>query len=133
MARGISRRGFFGLLDDIGQILKANESKEGQQASERNAGQCTGLKRRRIHERSNDRNVDINSDSNNRYQSSRLDQRKHARDDHRFQNSPGRHGTEPDHKDDDDQASREIDELLNIPGRSQRNGGRRNDRNNDRQ
>ena len=49
------------LLHNIGQILKADEGEEGEQAAEIDAGQSRGVERRQAGYRRGDRKVGVNA------------------------------------------------------------------------
>ena len=116
MARGISRRGSLASSTTLARSSNPMKAKKASRLPNPMPDSAATSSRRSIHQRGNDRDVSMNGDKNNRYQSSGLNQRKYARDDYQFQNSPSSHGAEPDDQNYDNEGSREIDKLLNISG-----------------
>ena len=66
------------LLDDVGEVLEADEGKEGEQPAESDAGQRGGVQRRQRGDRSQERDIVLDGGNDDNQQSSDFNQRKDA-------------------------------------------------------
>ena len=124
MARGISRCGTFASSTTLAKSSKPMNAKKASKLPKPMPDKVTAFERRRVGDRRGNGKVCMDAGDDDGDQAADLDEREQARKHDRFQNAPRGHRAKRENNDHDDQALREIDELPDIAGRPERNGGR---------